>query len=123
MPRPRPYLLLLAVTAVLAGCGTSKVASEEVPGAPPELTVPHDRNAGNAAASPSATPTATPTPEGDASTESGATGTTGGTGTAAAPAATPAPAAADGPANDSAPAAGSAPDQFEQFCEQNAGAC
>ena len=121
---PRRLLAITLGLLVVAGCGTDKVASEEVPGPATELTVPHDRSAAEAAASPTPTPSATP--EGAASTESGATGSTqDGTSsdTATAPAPTAAPAPADGPASDSAPEAGSAPDQFEQFCEQNAGAC
>jgi hypothetical protein len=122
--RLRPLLLSLVLVAslapVAAGCGSSDLASEEVPGDPPVLTIPRERgsedaladtgNASDKNADGDATPTPTPTPEGE----------TG----AAAPAATATPApAADGPANDQAPAEGTAPDKFEEFCQQNEGAC
>jgi hypothetical protein len=126
--RLRPLLLALVLVAglapVAAGCGSSEVAAEEVPGPPPELTIPRERGAadpladtGNAAdqtANGDATPTPTPTPAGSGSATAPA-----GTGTTAPPA-TP---QADGPGNDQAPAAGTAPDKFEEFCKQNAGAC
>lgn len=127
MSRLRPFLLALVLVAglapVAAGCGSSSVASEEVPGDPPVLTIPREKGAddpladtGNAAdqtATGDATPTPTPTPA--AGTGTGTT--TGGTGVATA---TP---QADGPGNDQAPAAGTAPDKFEEFCKQNQGAC
>ena len=126
MRRLRPFLLALVLVAGLApaaaGCGSSEVAAEEVPGPPPELTIPRGRGAddpladtGNAAdqtASGDATPTPTATPSGTGSTTAPAAPT--------APTATPQP---DGPGNDQAPAAGTAPDKFEEFCQQNAGAC
>jgi hypothetical protein len=37
--------------------------------------------------------------------------------------ATPAPAAQDSPATDQQPPSGSPPEKFEQFCQENAGAC
>ena len=116
-----PFLLSLVLVAGFAtGCGSSDLASEEVPGDPPVLNIPRERGSedaladtGNASddnADGDATPTPTPTPEGD--------------GGAAAPAATATPApATDGPGNDQAPAEGTAPDKFEEFCQQNEGAC
>jgi hypothetical protein len=128
MSRSRPFLLALLLVAglapVAAGCGSSSAASEEVPGDPPVLTIPREKGAddpladtGNAAdqtANGDATPTPTSTPDSGA----GTTGTTDG-GTQA-PATAP---STDGPGNDQAPAAGTAPDKFEEFCQQNEGAC
>lgn len=123
MTRRLPPLLLslVLVAGFAAGCGSSDLASEEVPGDPPVLNIPRERGSEDALADTGntsgdnangdATPTPTPTPAGD--------------GGAAAPAATatPAPAAVDGPGNDQAPAEGTAPDKFEEFCQQNEGAC
>jgi hypothetical protein len=118
----------LALTA--AGCGSDDTDVEEVPGPPAALNVPHQRGADDLAqASEDATPTPTPTTDAEADpaagTDTGATGATGTTETAPAPAATatPAPATQDSPTTDQAPAAGSPPEKFEQFCEENAGAC
>jgi hypothetical protein len=119
--RLHPFLIsLVLVGAFAAGCGSGDLASEEVPGDPPVLNIPRERgsedaladtgNASDGNAKGDATPTPTPTPD----AETGA----------AAPAATATPApAADGPGNDQAPAAGTAPDKFEEFCQQNEGAC
>jgi hypothetical protein len=132
--RRLPRTSLMALVAVLifaaAGCGGSEVSSDEVPGAPAAITVPSDNDLGsggskadnsgssadedNSSADNSAdsadgatpTPTATPAPD-----------TSGG---AAAPEATAAP---DTATSDQPPDAGSPPEQFEDFCEQNAGAC
>ena len=118
-------LPLLGVALVAAGCGGTDSAVEEVPGPPVTLTVPHQKGAAEVSASatptPTATPTATATP---AAGSTGSTDTTGATGTNTGAAATPAPAAQDTPATNQAPADdGSPPQQFEQFCEENAGAC
>ena len=116
-------LALCALTLVAAGCGGGEVAAGEVPGGPPALTVRSDSELGaggsgadaadgadaeseDAASSATAEPTATAAPEG---------GTT-----APDDAAAPEDAAAAEPEQ---PAAETAPDQFESFCEQNAGAC
>jgi len=126
----RTALLLPLLALALAGCGSDAADVPEVPGSPPELTVPHQRGAADLSeegAEGSATPTPTPTEEGAATptpAAEGETGSTGETGTAdTGAAATPAPAAEDSPATDTAPPAGSAPEQFEQFCQENAGAC
>jgi hypothetical protein len=121
-------LPLLALVLVASGCGGDAAAVEEVPGAQPDLTVPHQKGAADvsesatpsASATPGATATATPTPA-----DSGSTGATGGTGTGtnAGATATPAPAAQDSPATDQQPPSGSPPEKFEQFCQENAGAC
>jgi hypothetical protein len=134
MRRSKRTSLMVLIGAVLAlaaaGCGGGEVAADEVPGSPPALTVPSDNdigggsnnasgNSGSGSSNDSgdeetdgetgtAEPTATPTPEPDAS------------GGATAPEATAAP---DTAANDTPPEAGSPPEQFEDFCEQNAGAC
>ena len=128
MRRLRSVLLLPLLGLALAapGCGGDDSAVEEVPGAPPALTVPHQKGA--AEDSEDATPTPTPTPTTDAEAtatpaDTGSTGTTGGTGTNTGAEATPAPATQDSPAADEAPAAGSPPEKFEQFCQENAGAC
>ena len=126
MRRLRSILLLPLLGLALAapGCGGDDSAVEEVPGAPPALTVPHQKGAADVSAS--ATPT--PTPSGDATAtptpaDTGSTGETGGTGTNTGAAATPAPATQDSPAADQDPASGTPPEKFEQFCEENAGAC
>jgi hypothetical protein len=106
-------LLLLALAALgLAACGgdKEKQSAETLPSAP-ELTVPGE--------STSATDTTTDT-----------TGTTGTTGTTTTPATTgpsggataPPPPAQDTPQNDTPPK-DQAPQEFEQFCDQNPGAC
>jgi hypothetical protein len=109
---------------VAAGCGSDEAEVPEVPGPPPALTVPHQKGAADLGASPTPTPSGTPTPTATAdSGTTGSTGTTGGAGTNAAATATPAPATQDSPTTDTAPPSGSAPEKFEQFCEENAGAC
>jgi hypothetical protein len=131
-PSTRTSLLALigAVLALAAvGCGGGEVAADEVPGSPPALTVPSDNDIGGGSSNSSsnsgsgsdasgdeeadgetgtAEPTPTPTVEPDAS------------GGATVPEATAEP---DTAANDTPPEAGSPPEQFEDFCEQNAGAC
>jgi hypothetical protein len=127
VPRLRSVLLLplLGLALVAAGCGGDDSAVQEVPGPPVTLTVPHQKGAADVSASatptPTETPTATPTP---AAGSTGSTGTTGGTGTNTGAAATPTPATQDKSASNQEPAAdGSPPQQFEQFCQENAGAC
>ena len=130
MRRLRSALLLPLVGLALAapGCGGDD-AVEEVPGSPPVLTVPHQKGAADVSEdSEGATPTPTPTATTDAEAtptpaDTGSTGATGGTGTNTGAEATPAPATQDSPAADQAPAAGSPPEKFEQFCQENAGAC
>ena len=119
-------LPLLGLAIAAPGCGSNAAEVEEVPGPPPTLSVPHQKGAADVSADEDATPTPTPTTSGAEATPTpagtGNTGTTGaGTNTGAA--ATPAPAAQDSPATDQAPAAGSPPEKFEQFCQENAGAC
>jgi hypothetical protein len=122
--RLRSVLLLplLGLSLVAAGCGSDEADVQEVPGPPTTLSVPHQKGAADVSASatptPTATATTTPTPAG-----TGTTGSTGGTGTNTGAAATPVPAKQDSPASNQAPAPGSPPQQFEQFCQENAGAC
>jgi hypothetical protein len=109
-----------------AGCGSDDTDVQEVPGGPVELTVPHQKGAADLSedASGSATPTPTPSVDGEATPAPTAdSGTTGSTGTNTGAATTPAPGTQDSPTTDTAPPAGSAPEKFEQFCQENAGAC
>jgi hypothetical protein len=136
----------IVLAALLAGCGSSDVGYEEVPGPPPALTIPHDTS------TPTPTPTATQGSAGsadgtgtttdataaDPATSTGGTSTeaaavpdttatdtatsTGGSGTTDS-GGTAAPGAVDGPTNDTPPEPGSQAQQFEEFCQQNAGAC
>jgi hypothetical protein len=124
---------VLALALAAAGCGSSGSDVPEVPGPPAELSVPHVKGAAdlseNASATPTPTPSAdateTPTPATGTTGSTGATGTTGTTGTGGTTAATPTPATPqqDSASNDTKPADGSPPQQFEQFCQENAGAC
>lgn len=131
---------LVTVVAGTAGCGSTAVEYQEVPGKPVEIKLSRgsdtppadgaDATPDDASATPTPTPGATDTPSSDAAAPSGDTG-------AADPAATPSPAttpsadapAATTPAPTSDPAASQAPapgegnTRFDDFCEQNAGAC
>ena len=132
MRRLRSALLLslLGLALIASGCGGDDAAVEEVPGPPPVLSVPHQKGAADVSADEDATPTPTPTAEAGAEAtptpaDTGSTGTpeSTDTGTNTGATATPAPATQDSPAADQAPAAGSPPEKFEQFCQENAGAC
>jgi hypothetical protein len=126
---PRPRRHAAAIVAVLlalgaSGCGGSEVEYQEVPGDPAEITLPDrtpattDAEADEDVATEEATPEATATPD-------PATGaTTDGTAESDSATAetTPAP-AEDGATNDEPPVPGSDAERFEDFCEQNAGAC
>src|SRR3954447_25164322 len=107
VPRFAAPVITLAVIA--AGCGVSQVSFQEVPGDPPQVTVP-----GTAEAF-APTPTATPTATVDASATVAATTPTPAAGTTdttaqPAPTATPAPTTTDGTTNDQPPPAGSPAD-------------
>ena len=132
--------LLLVAAALIAGCGGSEVAPDEVPGGPVSLTVPEDQQLGggndSADSAQDSDATANDGTTDDAASTDGTTtdpsattdDTSGGT-------AAPAPATGGGtaapdtgtttpPTDD--PAA--APDTggtggTSEFCEQNAGAC
>jgi hypothetical protein len=124
----RTPLLLLVLSALLAGCGGNQIAADEVPVEPPVLTIPTDAEAAPGAAAATEDDTssgdedadadATPTPTADAGT-SGA-GTTGGTTGGTAPAATPTPAATTAPNNTGG---AQADEGLDQFCADNPGAC
>jgi hypothetical protein len=132
---PRPSLLALIVAALafaVAGCGGGEIAAEEVPGAPPALIVPSDSELASASESDDAADTTASTDDSASADESAATQAPADTGATTPPAdtsggtvAAPEPTAApeDSAANDTAPAPGSEAEQFESFCEQNAGAC
>jgi hypothetical protein len=119
---------VLAFALAAAGCGSSASDVPEVPGPPAELSVPHAKGAADLSQSASSTPTPTPsagateTPT-PATGTTGSTGTTGGTGTSTAATPTPAPQQQDSASNDTSTSGGTPPQQFEQFCQENAGAC
>jgi len=151
MRTPRTALLALLVAfaaLVVAGCGGGEVDADEVPGAAPALSVPSDSDIGSgdsassdsnsstddSSSSDTSDDTSDSGTSGTGTTGTGSTGTgttggtttpstggtTGGTGTGTG---TTTPSTGDGGTTDTPPAAGSAPEQFESFCEQNAGAC
>lgn len=124
---PAVVAVLLALT--IAGCGGSQVEYQEVPGDPAEITLPDRSPAVDSeateteaevdAAVEETTPAPTATPAGG---DTGAA-TDGATGDESATVeATPAP-VEDGPETDEPPVPGSDAERFEDFCEQNAGAC
>jgi len=135
---PRTTLLALpfvALALAAAGCGGSEVDADEVPGAPPALTVPTEGELG-AGTDADADAEANPDASADESTEDPAeSGAATDPDAAAAPETTepvdpsggttaPETAAPDeGAADPAQPPADSPPEQFESFCEQNAGAC
>jgi hypothetical protein len=124
----RSTLLFTVLALALAACGSGGSDVPEVPGPPAELTVPHVKGAADLSEDASATPTPTPsagateTPT-PATGTTGSTGTTGGTGTSTAATPTPAPQQQDSASNDNTTSGGTPPQQFEQFCQENAGAC
>jgi hypothetical protein len=128
---PRPLILALAALALAAaGCGGSEVDADEVPAGPPALVVPSDSEL--AADSGSGADETTDGTTDETTDPDAADQDSTGDGTAA-PAepvepsgGTTAPDAAapeDTTADPAQPEPGSAPEQFESFCEQNAGAC
>ncbi len=133
VPEPRMPKRGVALAAVilglgLTGCGGSEVEYQEVPGDPAEITLPErtpaaaetdEAGTDDEAATEEATPTATATPA-DATGTTADPATTGETATAQE---TPAATAEDGPTTDEPPVPGSEAERFEDFCEQNAGAC
>jgi hypothetical protein len=129
---PRTTLLALApavLALAAAGCGGSEVTAHEVPGPPPALTVPTDGElaSGAADADADADPDATAEPDADAGTTEPDAGVVpeDSSGGAVAPETEEAPAVPEETTapEETPPPAGSAPEQFESFCEQNAGAC
>lgn len=159
--RRRTAAALIALglgTGVIAGCGGDDSSEEEVPATPPELGIPHDRNAGGQLPTggdqtPSKTTTdpsvTVETTGGDDAADSGAPsgGDTGADDTGGAPATQqPSQAPTQTPPSQTggsaAPGTGNpAPDtggdqgganpgpggadgnDFDQFCDQNPGAC
>jgi hypothetical protein len=131
----RTPLILIAVLALtVAACGGGQVSADEVPGGPPALSVPSDDTAGGGAQTASnSSDTSTSGTKDDTSnspdststpSSSGSTGTTPSTGGSTA--ATPVPTATPQPnttSNNQAPPAGSDDQKFQDFCQQNAGAC
>jgi hypothetical protein len=117
--RSLPASLLTAITLAAAGCGGGEVAAGEVPGSPPALTVRSDSELGAATAA-SADENGDDAASADATATAEPEATVAPSGTTA-PEATAAP--EDAAATEEQPPAGSAPEQFESFCEQNAGAC
>jgi negative regulator of sigma E activity len=130
--------MVAALAVLAAGCGGSKIAADEVPGSPVALTTQMDRQAPEGArpdsSSTSSSDTDTDADSGDTSTsDQSGTDSGGDTGAAAtpAPAETPAPDAGGGTQDQTqqgtAPAEpapqGSDEQRFEEFCDQNAGAC
>lgn len=128
-----PVALLVALGLGISGCGGSQVEYQEVPGDPAEINLP-DRTpaaaAGDAAEDAAAaengaaekTPTPAPTEAPAAEGATGATTEEGADDQTAAAEETPA-ATEDSAATDEPPAPGSDAERFEDFCEQNAGAC
>jgi hypothetical protein len=129
----RSSLLLILLSALLAGCGGNQIAADEVPVDPPVLTIPSDPDAAPGAttagtddadktdqdADADATPTAEPGTSG--STSSGGTTSSGSTGGTAA---TPAPtAAATATAAPEDTGGATADEGLDQFCADNPGAC
>ena len=122
-------LAALTLALAAAGCGGSQVAADEVPGNPPVLQVPTDADLGATGSNASGSTSADEESDSSGADSSTAdTGTSSG-GTTTAPqaaTATPEPQATSAP-NDTTggtqPPPGSPPEQFEDFCEQNAGAC
>jgi hypothetical protein len=117
--------LALALTAVLAlaatGCGGSDVAYQEVPGPPPQLTVPEGSSALASNSDPaSANATATATPA--ATTDAGTAAPESTAAPAATATATPAP---QGESGGTAPSTGenTGGSEFDAFCNENPGAC
>jgi hypothetical protein len=126
-------LIVALLALAVAGCGGGEVDADEVPGAPPAIVLPSDDDLGGGSSNASADSgtaqedadaNADGTADEDAAADTGTTttppeDTSGGT-TAPEPTATAVP---DAPTTDTPPETGSAPEQFEDFCEQNAGAC
>src|SRR4051795_1342307 len=136
--RATTLLTIAGLALSVAGCGSDSGAVPEVPGPPAALSVPHQKGvaaSGTATPTPTASASATATPSATGSTGStgttaatGSTGATAGTGTGGTStttgaAATPAPATQNTSSTDQAPATDSPPQKFEQFCQENAGAC
>lgn len=130
MRRGLPALLLLVALLLVAGCGGNEIAADEVPGSPPTLSLPPDEAPAAAdSANDSSNQDEAPTDEeADTGASTGSdTGAATDTGTTPAPAATAAPdtggAAPEATAAPDTGGAGGDESQFEDFCNQNPGAC
>jgi outer membrane biosynthesis protein TonB len=120
--RVLPLVLLILVLAAATGCGGDEESSAETTPALPELTMP-ETDAGPEAAEPEPeqAPAPEPAPEPEVVPEPAEPtpppATDGGT---------PAPqpeAPPDSPENDIPPPRGSPAERFEEFCDENPGAC
>jgi hypothetical protein len=116
VPRSR-WLALALLAPALAACGgdDEKQAAETVPSTP-ELTVPGEGEATDETTDESDT---TDTTDGTDTTDSGGAAPPATTPSGGAPAPPPPP---DSAQNDTPPE-DQAPQEFEQFCDQNPGAC
>jgi hypothetical protein len=106
-------LLLVALVGAVAGCGGDDEPVARPPSDPPDLTVPQTDQIEVPAVPETETVAPAPTPE----PEPAPTDTDGG-----APAPAPEP-PADTPDNDTPPPAESPAERFEDFCNENPGAC
>lgn len=149
---PVALLAGLALSVGVTACGTQQISADEVTVNPPDISVPTGPAGGDALAGDTPTRSTTTdttdttgetTTDGtsgsgsSASSSAGSASSSGSTATggSAAPSATAAPSGSSGgasapaqpqqdsAANDTAPAPGSGADKFEEFCQQNAGAC
>jgi hypothetical protein len=117
------------IALTLTACGGSKVAYQQAPGDPVDLSVPGTGAALAPEATATPTPTPTETPEAGAAQATATPDANAGAGTAeTAPqsdtgGAAEAPADPDSATNDQPPPAGSDAQQFEDFCAENPGAC
>lgn len=121
MARTRVAIVLALLALVAAGCGGDDESAETVPPAP-ELSLPGEE-----------TPTLEDLPDSTSTDSTTGTDAAPGGGTTPPPA-TPqeptqqppsggAPAPGDTPENDTPPPPGSPAERFEQFCQENPGAC
>ena len=113
-----------------AGCGSGDSLAPEVPGPPADVVLPQstvapasgDANAGSgdqdSSADEGTTDEGTTTPD-----DTGSTGDTGTTTPDTSGGTTAPDAEADSPTNDTPPPDDSEAQQFEDFCQQNPGAC
>ena len=110
-------LLLVALLGVLAGCGGDDEPAAQTPTAIPDLTVPQTDEAEPLDPGTETLAPASPEPEPEPEPEPVPPSTDGGT-----PAPAPEP-PADSPENDTPPPADSPAERFEDFCNENPGAC